>query len=196
MRKNLVIMLAVAALAAVAGYFAAMLLTRDSGIPGSDQHQASVMPSLARPEDLIGQRRPDYDLIDTSGNSIAASDYDGLVTLVNFWATWCKPCVEEMPMLTRLQREFGHRGFTVVGIALDDAERAAEFAASLGVSYPILVGQTEIVLTGRRYGNGTGLLPYSVLIDSNGIIRWTHLGALTPPELEGQIKELLSNANL
>ncbi len=196
MRKNLVIMLAVAVLAAVGGYFAAMLLTGDPGNLGSDQYQASEMPSLARPEDLIGQRRPDYELTDTSGDSISASDYDGFITLVNFWATWCKPCVEEMPMLTRLQQKFGHRGFTVVGIALDDAERAAEFAASLGVSYPILVGQTEIVLTGRRYGNVTGLLPYSVLIDSNGIIRWTHLGALIPPELEGQIKKLLSNANL
>ena len=94
-------------------------------------------------------------------------------------------------MLSQLRQEWVGTGVEIVGIALDDAQRASNFAAELGVDYPILVGKTEVVLTGRRYGNATGLLPFSVLIDSNGIIRWTHLGVLSREELERQIQQHL-----
>jgi len=121
---------------------------------------------------------------------LAAGDFDGHVWLLNFWATWCAPCVEEMPMLSQLQQDYAGRGLKVVGIALDDADRAREFAAGMGIKYPVLVGQADVVLTGRRYGNLTGMLPFSVLVDAEGLVRWTHLGALTRKDLEHQIKSL------
>ena len=93
-------------------------------------------------------------------------------------------------MLSRLQQENADIGLQVVGIALDDAERAAEFAAGLAISYSVLVGKTDVVLTGRRFGNATGMLPFSVLIDADGVIRWTHLGALSREELQRQIQLL------
>ena len=94
-------------------------------------------------------------------------------------------------MLSRLQQEFADDGVKIVGIALDDAQRAGEFAAGLGVGYDVLVGQTDVVLTGRQFGNATGMLPFSVLMDDKGLIRWTHLGALPREELVAQIQLLL-----
>jgi peroxiredoxin len=95
-----------------------------------------------------------------------------------------------MPMLSLLQRDWSDRGVKIVGIALDDADRAREFVADMAIDYPILVGMADVVVTGRRYGNSTGLLPFSVLVDTDGIIRWTRLGALEREELERQILAL------
>jgi thiol-disulfide isomerase/thioredoxin len=176
-RKSAIIMFAVAIMAGSGGYFLSMYMDADSGMG----------PVAA---DLVGQRRPDFTLNDIRGVPISADNFDGQTWLVNFWATWCAPCVEEMPMLSQLRQELAGTGVEFVGIALDDAQRATDFAVELGVDYPILVGKTEVVLAGRRYGNATGLLPFSVLIDSNGIIRWTHLGLLSREALKSQIEKL------
>lgn len=141
--------------------------------------------------DLLGQRRPDFELQDLSGATVSAADFDGKILLVNFWATWCKPCTEEMPMLARLQQRYSARGVQIVGIALDDPAKAREFAVDLAINYPILVGSVETVLAVRQYGNRAGMLPYSVLVDADGMISWAHLGALDADELETQIKTLL-----
>jgi thiol-disulfide isomerase/thioredoxin len=110
--------------------------------------------------------------------------------LLNFWATWCAPCVEEMPMLSRLQRDYSGRGLRVVGITVDDPVRARAFAQDLGLDYPLLFGTGEAMLVGRRYGNASGMLPFSVLIDAAGVVRWTHLGAIRREQLETQLAEL------
>lgn len=188
MRKHFLIFAVVAFIAGSGGYFLAMVMSTGSGQNGPGAAPAEM--EAVRPpavEDLLGQRRPDFTLSDMHGKRVSASNFDGHIWLVNFWATWCTPCVEEMPMLSRLQQENEDRGLQVVGIALDDAERATEFAAGLAISYTVLVGKTDVVLTGRRFGNATGMLPFSVLIDSDGVIRWTHLGALSREELQRQI---------
>jgi peroxiredoxin len=175
----------VAVLAATGGYFVAMRLT---------EHPASALPGeyAATPvsASLVGQRRPDFALADAAGNAAAAADFDGQIVLLNFWATWCVPCVEEMPMLSRLHGDFVGRGLQVVGIAVDEPARARYFADGLGLDYPLLYGQGEAMLVGRRYGNASGMLPYSVLIDAGGVVRWTHLGAVTREQLEAQIAVL------
>jgi peroxiredoxin len=190
-RKTFIIMAVVALVSSSGGYFLAKSMSpaRNTGMAGPAQAlaEAARAPSA---DDLSGQRRPDFTLADMNGAPVSASDFDGHVWLVNFWATWCTPCVEEMPMLSQLQREYADQGVKIVGIALDDADRAREFANSMGLGYPVLVGQADVVLTGRRYGNTTGMLPFSVLIDANGIIRWTRLGALDRKVLERQIQAL------
>ena len=94
-------------------------------------------------------------------------------------------------MLARLQQSYGGRGFQIVGIALDDPNKAREFASVLAINYPILVGTVETILAGRQYGNRAGMLPYSVLVGADGIVRWAYLGALDKDEVETQIKNLL-----
>jgi len=186
MRRNYLIVAVVAIMAASGGYFLAMVMNPSGGtVPSA----TNIAPG-PRADDLVGQRRPDFTLTDVQGTMVSADDFEGRVWLVNFWATWCAPCVEEMPMLSRFQHDYADRGVVVVGIALDDAQRAAEFANELGIDYPLLVGKTDVVLTGRRFGNATGMLPFSVLIDAGGIIRWTQLGALSREVLEAQIEAL------
>lgn len=187
MSRNVVMMALVALLAAGAGYLVAMRL-------GAGPSAALPAATRAAPaaEALLGQRRPDFSLADAAGHAVAAAEFDGQVVLVNFWATWCQPCVEEMPMLSQLQRDFSGQGLRVVGIAVDEPDRARSFAEGLGLDYPVLFGAGpsgpgEAMLVGRRYGNASGMLPYSVLIDAAGIVRWTHLGAVSREQLERQI---------
>ena len=190
MKKNFLIFAVVALVAGSGGYFLAMMLSPAG--PGSSGPAQTGMDATRAPavQDLLGQRRPDFTLQDVSGKAVTASDFDGHIWLANFWATWCTPCVEEMPMLSRLQQEYAGDGLKVVGIALDDAQRASEFADGLAINYTILVGKTDVVLTGRRFGNATGMLPFSVLMDASGVIRWTHLGALSNDALRRQIELL------
>lgn len=187
MRKNLIIMASVALMASTGGYFLAMIL---SPPPRAVPLRPVVTTSEHSTEDMVGRRRPEFTLKDTGGRPVSASDFDGRVWLLNFWATWCAPCVEEMPMLSRLQQSYRQKGVSIVGIALDDEEKAREFARELSINYPILVGLTEVMLVGREYGNRAGMLPYSVLIDQKGTVRWTHLGALESEELENQMQAL------
>lgn len=183
MNKTFPLMLAVAVLAAAGGYFAAKKLA-----PGPAEPQAAP---TAGAQDLLGQQRPDFSHLDSAGKPVSAADYDGKVLLLNFWASWCAPCVEEMPMLSRLQEAYSADGLQVLGIALDEPERAAEFAEEMALSYPVLLGAADVVVTGRRYGNRSGMLPFSVLIDQQGVIRWTHLGLLESEILEQKIQALI-----
>ena len=183
-------MAAVAVLAAGGGYFAARLVS-----PPPDHRSLQPSAPLATDQgpaatEMLGQRRPDFVLADAAGRTVTADAFDGQVVLVNFWATWCTPCVEEMPMLSQLQQDHAGQGVTVVGIAVDEPERAREFARSLQLDYTVLFGLPEAMLAGRRYGNGSGMLPYSVLVDRAGVIRWTRLGAVQRGQLEDQLRSL------
>jgi thiol-disulfide isomerase/thioredoxin len=183
--RRLVLIAGIAVLAAVGGY----LTARQLASPGPATVAVAPAPPAA-PQELIGQHRPDFSHRDPVGRIWSAAAFDGRPLLINFWATWCAPCVEEMPMLSELALGHADSGLQVVGIALDDAERAAAFAAGLDLAYPVLVGETDVVLTGRRYGNRSGMLPFTVLVDAHGVVRWAFLGALDRAEVEAQIAAL------
>jgi thiol-disulfide isomerase/thioredoxin len=187
-------MATVALMASSGGYYLAMWLSpRPDSTPVLSRQAADE--SRPSSESMVGKRRPDFTLSDSHGKRVSASDFAGKILLLNFWATWCKPCVEEMPMLSDFQQEHAETGLRVVGIALDDPENASEFARELAVGYPILVGLTDVMLVGREYGNRAGMLPYSVLVDAGGTIRWTRLGVLSKDELKNKLDQILSNVN-
>ena len=132
--------------------------------------------------DVIDSRRPDFSLPDRAGDTRSIGDFSNRVVLLNFWATWCPPCLEEIPALDGLHQELGDEGLSVVGVALEYAEPVDAFADEHDVGYPLLIGGREAFDIAAEYGNGRGTLPYSVVIDRSGTIRATHQGALTREE--------------
>jgi len=139
--------------------------------------------------DLIGSYH--FRLGSSTGAIVSAADFAGKTLLINFWATWCTPCRREMPMLMELQAEYGTAGLQVIGIALDDVQSVRDFVDQLGISYPILVGAADVMETSLAYGNVKGLLPYSVLVDRDGIIRWQYTGEIQRDDVSSLLDELL-----
>lgn len=178
--QRLVIVL-VAATALMAGLF---LSARHYAQPEFVQRQQTGA-------NLIGNPRPDFRLGSNTGEFVTPADFPGKTLLINFWATWCAPCRQEMPMLVDLQNEFGAAGLQVVGIALDDVQAVREFVQTYGISYPILVGAGDVMLTSAAYGNTAGVLPYSVLVDSDGIVRWQYTGEIRREEFLSILGDLL-----
>ena len=194
--RHIILLLGVALFASIVGALAWRLLMVDHVRQSTNLAQAvesaAAEQALAQTvAPLEGTRRPDYTLGGSNGEQVTAADFDGRVVLVNFWATWCAPCRKEMPMLVELHHEYRAKGLEVVGIALDEVDQARKFAADLGVDYPILVGTTDVMATAREYGNLSGVLPYTVLIDREGIIRWTHLGEVKKAEVTREIAAVL-----
>lgn len=141
--------------------------------------------------DLVGSVRPEFNLESNKGGSITPADFSGKTLLINFWATWCSPCRQEMPMLMDLQRQYGSDGLQIVGIALDDARTASSFVETFGITYPILVGLEDVFAASAAYGNEEGVLPYSVLVDKKGIVRWQHAGIIREEKITSLLSDLL-----
>jgi peroxiredoxin len=132
---------------------------------------------------LVGSQRPDFRLGSSKGETVTPSDYSGKTLLINFWATWCTPCRREMPILMDLQGEYASEGLQVIGIALDDVQSVRNFVQKYGIDYPILIGAADVMETNAAYGNVAGMLPYSVLVDRDGIIRWQYTGEIPQGEM-------------
>jgi thiol-disulfide isomerase/thioredoxin len=128
---------------------------------------------------------------DLSGQSGSLEQWRGRVLVVNFWASWCPPCREEIPGLIAIHRQFAAKGLQVVGIAVDSADKAQESAKELGVNYPVLVAGIESIDLTRRLGNRLGALPYTVVLDRNGKLVAMHLGIISAAELERLVTPLL-----
>jgi cytochrome c biogenesis protein CcmG, thiol:disulfide interchange protein DsbE len=125
----------------------------------------------------IGHDAPAYSARQMDGTPVALADYRGEVVLLNVWATWCKPCREEIPALDSLHREFSGRGLLVAGVSIDvitDTMRIAGFARDLGASYSLWLDPDDRVSsTFRAIG-----VPSTYLVDREGVLRWTHMGAV------------------
>lgn len=129
---------------------------------------------------------------DLSGRARKLEEWRGNVLACNFWATWCAPCREEMPMLDEIHRAFEAKGAQVVGIGIDQAEKISEFAKSLKISYPLLVGDGNALALMRRLGNEAGGLPFTVLLDRQGSVRERRLGIYRRDELAAAVGRMTS----
>jgi len=128
---------------------------------------------------------------DLAGNPKSLRDWSGRVLLCNFWASWCDPCREEIPMLARLRERYAASGLEIVGVAVDSTANVVKFMKGAPISYPVLVGGFETTELMRKLGNTAGGLPYTVLLDRNGAIAYRKLGAAKEPEIEAQVRALL-----
>ena len=140
----------------------------------------------ARPSASAPERMPDFDLKDTAGHEVSSAQFRGQVVLLDFWATWCAPCKQEMPGYERLYRRYHRRGLAVIGIAADsDAALVAKFASKLKIKYPLLVNGMDV----QRYG--VEGLPTTILVDRNGLIRKKIVGFEYTKVFENALRELL-----
>jgi len=140
---------------------------------------------------LVGQARPDFFLKDFRGESRRISEWKGKVLLLNFWATWCPPCQKEIPELIALQEDYKQEGLQIVGIAIDELGATQEFANKAGINYPTLTGEAEAIQVALSYGNTSGALPYTVIVDRNNRIAFTQPGQVHRDKIENLIRRLL-----
>ena len=130
-------------------------------------------------------------LADLKGTPQVLEQWRGKVVVVNFWATWCAPCREEIPGFVKLQERYGVRGLVFVGIAIDQPGKVAEFAGEFRINYPVLVAGADILPLLREAGNPAGVLPYTLVIDRRGTIVSRQPGGLKEDRLEGLLQPLL-----
>lgn len=127
-------------------------------------------------------------LPDMDGKSQALSQWQGKVMVVNFWATWCSPCLEEIPAFVRMQEKLGNQGLQFVGIAIDNPAKVREFAAKFRMNYPVLIGEMDAMELARVAGNEPGGLPFTVIMDRKGRLIGSELGGLTEQKLTAIIQ--------
>jgi thiol-disulfide isomerase/thioredoxin len=124
------------------------------------------------------------------GKPQSLTPYKGHPVVVNFWASWCGPCVKEMPALSALQREYAKKGIQFVGLGIDSGTNIKAFLQKVPVDYPIYVAGFGGADVARAFGNTAGGLPYTVVIDANGTVRATKLGEIKPDELRHTLDAL------
>ncbi len=138
-----------------------------------------------------GMVRPDFSIADLDGRMRSISEWDGKVVLINFWATWCLPCLTEIPELLELQNNYGEQGLQVIGIALQKPEEVSSFVAEHNMTYPVMAGEAEVIVIAESYGNRIGALPYTAIINRDGTVAFTRAGPISREEVQDLIEDLL-----
>lgn len=133
---------------------------------------------------------PDVAIADLEGTPKTLASWDGQIRVVNFWATWCKPCREEVPMLVAAQREFGDQGVQIIGLAVDDADTAARFARDYDINYPVLADTRAVMRVQDQLRAGQGL-PVTLVIGRQGRIEARAVGEITRDDLDEMLAPLL-----
>ncbi len=154
--------------------------------------EASALP-VATPAAIVGARRPDFALPDYEGRMRRISEWDGKLLVLNFWATWCPPCLDEIPGFISLQSRYANRGVQFVGVAVDERENVVAFAKEVGLNYPSVQHPVATLDLMRAYGNTAGGLPYTVLVSPAGEILFSRAGTLPEREAEHLILKHLAD---
>jgi thiol-disulfide isomerase/thioredoxin len=182
--RSVVIALVVAVAAASGGYWVQRALNAPETVtpvsgpisiradaPGQVSQQHAPTPTV--PETL-----PDVTLPDRTGTPRSLASWKGRPLIINFWATWCGPCREEIPLLNSLRRERAADKLEVIGIAIDEQPAVLKFAKEIGIEYPVLMGEQEGYEAAERFGVASLVLPFSVFVDAQGRIVTLKVGQL------------------
>ncbi|HEY2924111.1 MAG TPA: TlpA disulfide reductase family protein [Candidatus Eisenbacteria bacterium] len=173
------------ALSGLAAALLALLLASGCARQGSKQGNAKVPADAG----AIGSKAPDFELADISGKTVRLSDFAGKVVLLDFWATWCPPCRDEVPDFVRLQAKYRQQGVQVVGLSLDaeGAKVVRPFAEEYNVNYTMLMANAE---TAAQFGGILGI-PTTFVLDRQGRIVKKFIGRTELKTFEEAIKPLL-----
>lgn len=173
-RREALILAGVAAAAAATGFIAGPRLLDRGGGGDADALRGATFQDLA-------------------GNPQSLDRWQGKILVLNFWATWCAPCLEEIPMLVVMREKYTSSGVEIVGIAIDLAAKVSDFSKTMKIGYPLLIADAAGIDLVRKLGNKAGGLPYTVFLNRRGLLVRRKLGALQGAELEsilaGMLKE-------
>lgn len=136
----------------------------------------------------------DAHLSNENGVTQNLNQYKGKIIVLNFWATWCPPCREEMPELSQLYTDYKNNNVVVVGLAVDELNLVKEFSHDTPVSYPLLVAEDEGMNLASQLGNDKDVLPYTVIINQDGVVVETYFGRINKVLLETAIRPLLPHS--
>ena len=165
------------------GYSVHRWLDSGANTPG----RGHPVPEVARTLTQL----PRFVFPDLQGAERSSEEWLGKVLVVNFWATWCPPCLREIPSFVDLQEQHGTMGLQFVGIAIDDADQVREFLQTTKVNYPVLLGDTDAIELSRLLGNRFSGLPYTAVFDRTGKLVYVQAGEMTPKTLNEQAINLL-----
>jgi thiol-disulfide isomerase/thioredoxin len=142
------------------------------------QEKMSAPTAIAAPADLTPSVLYATTFTGLDGRTVSLGQWQNQVLVLNFWATWCGPCKEEMPIFDRLQKKIGAKGVQIVGIAADSTAKVANFSKQLPVSYPLLPDEAGAIELSKRLGNRLGLLPHTIVVLPGGEIAHSKLGLI------------------
>jgi len=182
MNKQRILAAAAAVALATGEVIATLALT---GAPGT---ALAASPPAVQPN-AVGQLWSAA-VTNTDGKPQSLDAYKGRPVVVNFWASWCGPCVAEMPELSALQREYAKKGIQFVGLGVDSAANVKAFLQKVKVDYPVYIAGFGGADIARAFGNNAGGLPFTVVIDAKGAVRSTKLGQIKPDELRRTLDAL------
>lgn len=156
--------------------------------PNGALNKASTDYSKLSTQTVFASKLPTPD-----GVSQDLSQYKGKIIVLNFWATWCPPCREEMPELSELYTEYKNKNVVVLGIAIDELSLVKNFSVVTPVSYPLFAAENEGMELGNNLGNDKGVLPYTVIINPTGTVVDTYFGRINKSLIENALLPLLSH---
>ncbi len=171
--------LAVAVAATIGGFYAGHVFTGGDSIAATPSASGNAVDQLwkSTPPGAAGMSQP-----------LAA--FKGKPVVVNFWASWCGPCVKEMPALSALHREYEKKGISFIGLGVDSKKNVNDFLKKVPVSYPVYTAGFGGADIARSFGNDAGRLPFTVVIDAKGQVRLTKLGEVNEAELKKTLNAL------
>jgi len=159
MNRNTLFILLASAIALAGGIFVQSLSNKDS--------VNTNIPAL------------EFNLPDVSGKQRSLSEWQGKIRIVNFWATWCPPCLTEIPEFINLQNEFKDKGLQFIGIAVEDKQAVEQYLKTIAINYPMLIGGDEGIALSQQLGNIINAVPFTVFVNQQGQIVHRHPGELS-----------------
>jgi thiol-disulfide isomerase/thioredoxin len=135
---------------------------------------------------------PDFSFPDVSGKIHHSTEWQGKIRVINFWATWCPPCIEEIPEFIKMQKQYGDKGVQFIGIAIEERESVADYLKSIAINYPILIGGIDATALSQQMGNVIGAVPFTVVVNREGQIIHQQPGPLSDEQMLKIITPLIN----